>query len=175
MSENVIKISTLLKEVIAEVGDLRNIEPVPYDKGKGTFEIEYGGKQYRGKVTFTKLDQTSLGLLKLPAIVNTSNTKEGYNVGYSVEGVGTQALRSNLKVLLSVLKAVSLIAMDHILKFPNAIHLIFAESKTEAGYNDQQKLAIYQQILGHNLPKGFRIGKAEIEGVAQGLFIVKNN
>lgn len=175
MSTNVIKISQLLKELVNEVGDLTNIKPVPYDLAKGSFIVDYLDKQYRGKVNFTRLDKKGLSLIKLPPIVDESKIETGYNIGYSIEGISSQAIKGDIKILLSILKAVSEIVAHHIIKQPDAIYFIFAESKTEVGFNDPQKLKLYQHILGYNLPKGFRMGKAEIEGVAEGIFVVKNN
>lgn len=175
MSTNVIKISQLLKELVNEVGDLQNIQPVPYDVSKGTFAVDYLEKQYRGKVQFTRLDKKGLSLIKLPPIVDQTKIQVGYNIGYSIEGISSQAIKGDVKLLLSILKAVSEIVADHIIKQPDAMYFIFAESKVEAGFNDPQKLKLYQHILGHNLPKGFRMGKAEIEGIAEGIFIVRNS
>ena len=175
MSINVIKIGQLLKEIINEVGDLTNIQPVPYDVSKGTFTVDYLEKQYRGKVQFTRLDKKGLSLIKLPPIVDQTKIQVGYSIGYSIEGISSQAIKGDVKLLLSILKAVSEIVADHITKQPDAIYFIFAESKVEAGFNDPQKLKLYQHILGHNLPKGFRMGKAEIEGISEGIFIVKNS
>jgi hypothetical protein len=175
MSKNAIKISTLVKEVLSEVGDLRNIEPLSHDKNKQTFQVPYKGQEYTGKVTFTFMNKKGLGLFKLPPIVNVDSIDTGYNVGYSIEGVSSQFLKSDIKLLLSILKTVSVIVGDFVSKHPQAIYFIFAENKTGIGFDDKQKLTVYQQILGQNLPKGFRMGKAEIEGVAQGLFIVKKD
>jgi hypothetical protein len=175
MSHNIISIGKLLKEVISEVGDLNNIKPLPYDLKKGTFVVPYNGKDYEGKVVFTFLNEKGLSIFEFPPVVGMLNIKTGYNVGYSIEGVSSQLIRADVKLLLAILKAVSIIVADHIAKHPDSIYLFFAESKTGVGMEDPQKLTLYQQILGKNLPQGFRIGKTNILQDIPGLFICKIN
>lgn len=173
MSTNLIKITKLLKEVLNEVGDLANIKPLEYDKGNYTFKVPFKGQEYRGKVNLTYIDKQGLGLYKIPPVVNLDKIDKGYNIGYSIEGVSSQYLKSDTKLLLAILKTVSILAGDFIFKHPDAIYFIFAESKTGIGFDENQKLGLYKQILGQNVPQGFRIGEASMAGIAQGLFIVK--
>ena len=173
MSENIISISNLLKEVINEVGDLQNIQPLSYDLEKGTFVVPYKEKEYRGKVTFTFLNEKNLNAFGLPPVVDLSKIKTGYNIGYSVEGVGSQFFRGDAKLLFAVLKTVSILVADFIEKHPDSLYLVFGENKIGVGMEDPQKLALYQQILGQNLPQGFRVGKVSILDTVPGLFICK--
>jgi hypothetical protein len=173
MSDNVIKISKLLKEVINEVGDLRNIVPLEYNKDNNTFIVPYKGHEYTGKVTFTFLNKQGLKLFKVPPVVNLDNIDTGYNIGYSIEGVASQFIKSNISLLLSVLKTVSIITGEFINKHPDAIYFIFAESKVGIGFDEKQKLGLYKHIVGQNIPQGFRIGEASIAGIAEGIFIVR--
>jgi len=173
MSEKIITITNLIREVLNEVGDLQNIQTLPYDSDKGTFTVPYGGKEYRGKVTFTFLNEKGLSVFELPPVVDLSKIKTGYNIGYSIEGVGSQFIKGDTKLLFTILKTVSIIVAEFIKKHPDSLYLVFGESKTGIGMDDPQKLALYQQILGKNLPQGFRIGKASILKDIPGLFICK--
>jgi hypothetical protein len=62
MSKNMLTLSKLLKEIINEVGDLKNIKPFPYNLEKGTFTVLYKEEQYKGKVTFTFLNEKGLSI-----------------------------------------------------------------------------------------------------------------
>ena len=173
MSANTITLAQLLKEVINEVGDLQNIQPLQYDLEKQTFTVPYKGKECRGKVTFTFLNEKGLSIFELPPVVDLSKIKTGYNIGYSIEGVGSQFIIGDAKLLLTVLKTVSIIVADFVKKHPDSLYLVFGESKTGIGMEDKQKLTLYRQILGKNLPEGFRIGEASILKEIPGLFICK--
>lgn len=173
MSQNTIKIAQLIKEVIEEVGDLQNIQPLPYDLEKGTFTVPYKGKEYRGKVLFTFFNKQGLEMIKFPPVVDLAKFTTGYSIGYSIEGIGSQYIRGDAKLLFTVLKTVSILISEFITNHPESIYLIFAENKTGIGMEDPQKLLLYKQILGKNLPQGFRIGEMGIEGIVQGLFICK--
>lgn len=173
MSQNTIRISQLIKEIVSEVGDLQNIQPLPYDLEKGTFVVPHKGKDYRGKVLFTFFNKQGLEVIQFPPVVDLANFTTGYNIGYSIEGIGSQYIRGDAKLLFTVLKTVSILVADFIANHPESIYLIFAENKTGIGMEDPQKLALYKQILGKNLPQGFRIGEMGIEGIVKGLFICK--
>lgn len=173
MSKDTVKLAHLLKEIINEVGDLQNIQPLPYDLDKGTFTVPYREKEYRGKVTFTFLNEKGLSVFELPPVVDLSKIKTGFNIGYSIEGVSSQFIRGDAKLLFAILKTVSILVTEFIKKHPDSLYLIFGENKAGIGMEDPQKLAIYRQILGRNLPEGFRIGEASILKHIPGLFICK--
>jgi hypothetical protein len=173
MSKSIIALTTLLREVVNEVGDLQNIQPLLHDISKGTFTVPYKGKEYRGKVTFTFLNTKGLSAFDFPPVVDLQQIKTGYNVGYSIEGISSQFIKADTKLLLSILKTVSIVVADHVEKHPNSIHVFFGENKTGIGMEDPQKLAMYGQILGKNLPQGYRMGEVKLLQEIQGLFICK--
>lgn len=173
MSQNTVRIAQLIKEIVSEVGDLQNIQPLPYDLEKGTFVVPHKGKEYRGKVLFTFVNKQGLEMIQFPPVVDLANFTTGYNIGYSIEGIGSQYIRGDAKLLFTVLKTVSILVADFITNYPESMYLIFAENKTGIGMEDPQKLLLYKQILGKNLPQGFRIGEMGIEGIVKGLFICK--
>lgn len=173
MSQNTIRIAQLIKEIVSEVGDLQNIQPLPYDLEKGTFVVPHKGKEYRGKVLFTFFNKQGLEIIQFPPVVDLANFTTGYNIGYSIEGIGSQYIRGDAKLLFTVLKTVSILVADFVINHPESIYLIFAENKTGIGMEDPQKLLLYKQILGKNLPQGFRIGEMGIEEIVKGLFICK--
>jgi len=173
MSQKPIKLYRILKEILTEVGDLKNIVPFEHDLSRGTFTVVYKNIEYRGKVTFLQLNEKGLEPVKLPPVVDIRRFSTGFNIGYSVEGITSQFLKGDLKLLLTILKTVSLIVGDFIGRHPDPLFLIFAESKTGTGYEDSQKLLIYGEVLGKNIPQGFRIGEMEIAHVTRGLFICK--
>lgn len=173
MSKNMLTLSKLLKEIINEVGDLKNIKLFPYNLEKGTFTVLYKEERYKGKVTFTFLNEKGLSIFELPPVVDLTKIKTGYNVGYSIEGVSSQYIKGDIRLLLTILKTVSIIVAEFIEKHPDSLYLFFGENKTGVGMDDPQKLALYQQILGNNLPQNFRIGKTSILKTVPGLFICK--
>ena len=103
MSQNTIRIAQLIKEIVSEVGDLQNIQPLPYDLEKGTFTIPYKGKEYRGKVLFTFFNKQGLEMIQFPPAVDLANFTTGYNIGYSIEGVSSQFIRGDAKLLFAIL------------------------------------------------------------------------
>lgn len=153
-----IELFKLLSEIINEVGDLSNIEPYKFslkDTG-GDFKTEEG---YRVNVNLTKWSSNLHKNLVFPPIVEIEG-KNIYNIGYSIEGEGSQFIKSNYKTLIKILKTVSLIIEHHVkrLDSQNPIFTLFATDKRGKGHEDKQKTLIYKEILSKNIPTGYRIG-----------------
>jgi hypothetical protein len=153
-----IKLLKLLAEVINEIGDLSNIESYNYnitDKG-GNFKTE---DEYEVNVDITAWPPSLYKQFKFPPVVELNNNPI-YNIGYSIEGQGSQFMKSNYKILIKILKTVSLIVEHHINKLDsqNPIFTLFAEDKKGKGHDDTQKTLIYKEILSKNLPPNYRIG-----------------
>jgi hypothetical protein len=155
-----VNLISLLTEIINEVGDFSNIEPYEYnltDIG-GDFTIE---NKYKAKVVIMEWgDNTEF---KFPPIVENPSSRPIYNIGYEIEGSAEQFLRSNYKILIKILKTVSLIVEEHIkqLDSKNPIFTIFSTGKKGVGYEDPQKMILYKEILSKNLPSDYRIGMGE--------------
>ena len=166
MSTKFGKLIPIYEQIINEVGDLKNIKPFPIN-GEN-FAVEYNNEKLRGKVSFT---QANIEMFELPPIAE--KWDEAYNIGYSIEGFGSQYLKGNLKLLLKILKTVSIIISNYIKQNPDNLYLIFAESKYGMEYEDPQKLLIYGEILKKHLPNQFRMGETNFAGIAKGIFIIK--
>jgi len=153
-----IKVFKLLSEIINEIGDLSNIEPYKYNlKGTGgDFKTEEG---YRVNVNISKWPSDFHKNLIFPPIVETEG-KNIYNIEYSVEGETSQFTKSNYKILIKILKTVSLIVKHYVEKLDsqNPIFTLFATDKKGKGQEDKQKTLIYKEILSKNIPTSYRIG-----------------
>jgi len=156
-----IDILKLLAEVINEIGDLSNIEPYNYNikSTGGDFRIEDG---YRVSVNLTTWPPPLHKNFIFPPVVELNNNPI-YNVGYTIEGEGSQFIKSNYKTLIKILKTVSLIVEHHLnrLDSQNPIFTFFAEGKKGKGHDDRQKTLMYKEILSKNIPPNYRIGVGE--------------
>lgn len=160
MKKENIKFTNLIKEIINEVGDLKNISNFNYDltKNGGIFYIE---DKYRCIVTLNKIPLKLYSSLNLPPILDYEN-RDIISVGFSIEGNDEQYLKSNYELLLKTLKTVVNILKDSINRYPyNVIFIFIATSKLGVGFNDSQKMLLYKAILQQNIPTGYRMGEGE--------------
>jgi hypothetical protein len=165
----------LVKEIIQEVGDLRNVEPYKFNYVKtlhaGAFTIpEIGG------VTMYIEDITHDILLgELPPVFS-PYANEIFQIGYTVEGVGTQYKKTDYKQLIKILKTVleftKRAVPDVLEKYgQGTIFGIASQAKdTEDFIPSPQKDALYRAIVLQNLPEGFRNVELNLNGKPTILF-----
>lgn len=166
MKKQTVELSGLLNEILHEVGDLKNINTLPYelnDNG-GTFYFEYEHQKCKCNVMFTTVPKDINRSFVLPPIINSLH-KQIIAMGYSVEGTDEQYLKTNYRLLLTILKTVVNIINESISKYPqDSIFVAMATSKLGAGFNDPQKIKLYRLIAQQNLPTGYRMGEGTFLG-----------
>lgn len=166
MKKENIELSKLLQEIITEVGDLKNISDYNYDLNNngGIFYFEYKNQKLKCKVSLTEVPPQINTSFKLPPIINQSN-KPIISVGFDIEGIDEQYLKSDYSLLLKILKTVVNIFKNHLPNYPeDSIFVFMATSKTGEGFNDPQKMKLYKIILQQNLPTGYRMGDGSFVG-----------
>ena len=152
----------LIKEsYLTEVGDLKGIKSFPYEE---TFQDEYTFKSNVGVV------EVNFEVF-YPLDIDLDVSYEGFdygeelkNVSYTLEGVDSQYLKSNPRELFKILKTV-VDTTNHFISenSPYAL-LFFGVSKDGSLQDDKQKNSLYLSIMNQNLPTGYRLSKATVEG-----------
>ena len=160
------ELSTLLNEIITEVGDLKNITSFPYDLNDngGVFYFEYKQEKCKCVVEFTKIPKDINKTFRLPLVVDPTG-KQIVSMGYSVEGTDEQYLKADYSLLLKILKTVVTVINDYIKNYPeDSIFIVMATSKLGSGFNDPQKIKLYKLIAQQNLPTDYRMGEGSFLG-----------
>jgi len=154
-----------------EYGDLKNIEPYSFsqkDATNYTFDSEEGSKV---DVIFTKITALEVKYTKIPKIIDKEKISSYFNLGYKVEGVGSQAKKSDLKELLRIMKTITTVVDDFLGKNNGAALLVFEENKNpQFGYVKGQKSLLYNAVINQNLPSGYTSREVSFMD-AQGLII----
>jgi len=152
----------IIKETINEVMDFVNVNNYEYEIHNSTisnnlsliglFKLDDGaiGNVYAEKIKPEEID--------IPPIFD-KNKHEIINIVYSINNVTKQYQKSELKVLIRVLKTVSTIVKDFIQKHEkeNPIYILHAESKNDFELFDRQKRELYGMILSKQLPSYYRL------------------
>ena len=158
---NIKELKQLIKEsYITEIGDLKGIKPFPYEQVLGD-EYEFQSNVGRVNVNFEELTQSDTDLK-----VSYGGFDYGQpqvNVGYTLEGVDSQYLKSNPRELFKILKTIVDITNDYISKQSPYVLLFFGVSKDGGLKDDRQKNSLYLSIMNQNLPTGYRLSKATIK------------
>lgn len=163
----------LIEELLKEVGDLSNIKPFDFKfRGdEGYFNIDEDTEVIMFYNQLTNHDKSKLTDYNQILEVNKNPV---FDIGFSVKGVITQALKSDLKLLNRILKTV-LIYSKHIMDIIEdnyreykPIFIIASQAKnTKVFKDDEQKLEYYEYIILNNLPDTHRkyTGKYENKNV----------
>jgi len=161
MKQDNISLLVLLQEVINEIGDLNNIKGFNYvlTKDGGRFSIQIDEKPVRVNVKIKETDVPN-DTFNLPPIIK-PESKTIYNLGFDIEGNDQQFQKTNLSLLIRVMKTVVDITTNLIKNYNNSIFVILATSKTGKGFNDPQKIKLYKLLLQNHLPSGYRSGDFE--------------
>jgi hypothetical protein len=161
-TSNKVSLLVLLKETLNEIGDLNNIEPFPYilTSYGGTFDIEipnYGVIDVRvvtEDVSNFKQD------FHFPPIINPEG-KELINIAYSIDGTDSQFAKTNISLLMRILKTISEMINEILVKYEDPLFIIMASDKFGGVKSDPQKFKFYKLILRQNMPSGWRIGEGK--------------
>lgn len=168
MKKDTLSLLTLLHEVIAEVGDLKNIQPYPHSDDSFTLEDGSIVKVEMYKLASREIFQT----LKIPNILN---TREGdvYNISFSVEDVDAQFKKSSYAELVRIIKTVMDILVDQTESLEiGSTFIITPISKLGALRLDPQKYELYKAILTKNLPSNYRMAEGTSFGI-RSIFLQK--
>lgn len=174
---NIKELKQLIKEsYITEIGDLKGIKPFPYEQVLGD-EYEFKSNLGKVEVSFSEYSQPDTNLKV--SYEGFDYTQTQVNVGYTLEGVGSQYLKSNPRELFKILKTVVDITNDYISKQSPYVLLFFGSSKDGSLKDDKQKNSLYLSIMNQNLPTGYRLSKAtikseEMRGEMNGYVLFKN-
>lgn len=156
MSTSAIKLLSLLSENLMEYGDLKNIEPYSFNQKDAltyTFNSEEGSNV---DAIFTKITPLEVYSTKIPEIIDKKKISSYFKIGYKVEGVGSQAKKSDLMELLRIMKTITIVADDFIGKNNGAALLVFEENKNpKIGFIKERKSLLYHAIISQNLPSGY--------------------
>lgn len=136
----------ILNEIlIKEIGEA-NIPPLKWEKINGgayTFKININNSIEMVEVFFEPMwvEEISKQYYLPPKLWNSKNT---WNVGYTVGGTDTQFVKSNIKVLLQIISTVVDIIKNFISsKNPDALYI----TATEKEENKTQKSPLYDAYL----------------------------
>lgn len=156
-----IKLITLLREVVNEVGDLKNITPYDYEltNNGGKFTFVEDGEVLNVEVKIEDITNQKEHFM-IPPVLNPKN-KNLYNVSYTVNGNDRQFIKSNPHILIKILKTVTEIIKNIISKYENPIFVILAQNKIEGIKTDLQKFNYYKLILMQNIPTGYRYSEGK--------------
>lgn len=144
-----IRLKSILKEVLNEIGDIQNIKPYPFSKTSNQlyeFETEDG-----------ELVQVSF-LIAPISLIGIEDTKEKTftNIGFTISGSETQLKKSKYSYLIKILKTVVEVIIDY-LKINHPKYLfISSTNKTDEKSMiiwDSQKTKLYQAIMIKNINK----------------------
>lgn len=167
-----IELVGLIKEVIGEVGDLKNIIPIELLRkkinvdGRSTalfsLPIEENDMPINGIIRITNITEY-LDRVELPPVAAQDVV---YNIGFEIGGEDTQYVKSDYKILLSTLKAVAQFVQEHMQELDTEVTYIIGatDKKFGAHIEDRQKSSLYRAIIGKNLPGGWRAGTGKLDG-----------
>ncbi len=164
----------LLKEALTDIYlealDFKNVRSYPISDD-GIFKTSSGAI---GKVNTEYIDYDDITQLQLPQIVSQSydfyrrkkpEHSSMYNFGYGIDGLDTQAKKTNYKELLEILLTV----MEYLRKFieknkPFAVTIVATDKKGGPSADLQKKL-IYDRMISNNIPKGYAEDKITFYGI----------
>jgi hypothetical protein len=159
---NIKELKHIIKEsYITEVGDLKGIKPFPYE------EISWGEYKFKSNIGKVEVGFEEFYLTDVDLDVSYKGfdyEEDLVNVAYTLEGVDSQYLKSNPRELFKILKTVVDITNYFISENSPYALLFFGISKDGSLQGDKQKNSLYLSIMNQNLPTGYRLSKATIEG-----------
>jgi len=165
MKKESIKLISLINEMIEEIGDLSNIEPLPR-RGFNNWEVPGKDEEtYKLEMDISPVPLYSKAkyLNKIPPSYDTS--EDLYHVSFAIENMDTQFMKTSPKILFRILKTVASEIKKSLSRAEDAdsnpILMIGAQSKLGLGKEDPQKLKLYKAIIAKNLPSGYRINSVK--------------
>jgi hypothetical protein len=156
------RIMNLIEELINEVGDLTNIKPFDF-KFRGDDGYFYIDEKTEVVMFYNQLSNENKSNLNNYNKILEIDKNPIFDIGFSVNGEITQAVKGDLKLLNKILKTV-LIYAKHVIdiiednyKEYKPIFLIGSQAKnTKIFKDDEQKMEYYTYIILNNLPDTYR-------------------
>ena len=158
-----------LTDVYLEALDFKNVLPYPISKD-GKFTTSSGAS---GKVLIQNVEN-DLDEINLPKIVMQSydfykrkkpEHSRIYNFEYTIDGLDTQAKKTNYKELLEILLTVMKYVKNFIEKTKPFAVVILPTDKRGGLSTDLQKKLIYDRMISDNIPKEYNIDKASVDEI----------
>ena len=160
------KLASILKEVLNEIGDLSKVQPLPFETSSPLdyyFHLEDGTQV---KLNFAPLNVVSrYGTFTTDSeLYNDSerDPRKEFNTSFIVGGTQHQYAKSDLKSFNQLLKTVLVCIQDFMSKNnPNALWS-FGVDKNGKLAGDKQKSLLYYALTQKNKPEGFQVAKATL-------------
>lgn len=175
-------LSSLIKEIINEVGDLGNIEPYPFSTMSDTYANFKTDDSEKVSVYFEDITDI-MDKSSIPKVFDPKNNLIIQFV-YDVQGSTSQYKKTSFGELIKILKTVLVFFKE---KIPyifskygkNVIIVISSQSRYSDTFNpnDPQKDALYQEVVIKNLPSGFRnqiVDISSLDGVSKRSILIQN-
>jgi hypothetical protein len=173
-----LNLMSLISEMIAEVGDLRNVETYPYKTyvtGNG-YGAQFtamlpNGNSVEVEALIEELDKSDIAALELPPVFEKESTSEtivGFNIAFTVGGDDAQFdktdFRTYVKIIATVVEFVKDIIVENEQYYYKPLYTFASTSKTGQTGTKDIKLDYYRAVLNSNLPAGYRMGRGKYEG-----------
>lgn len=155
------KYKRLIEQRIFEILDFNNINSVKFSK-KSKFDYQFKLNDFIIDVIFDKTELNFDFVEVVPALKNLKDTVT-YNIGYSVNDTDGQFEKTNLKVLLPILKTITEIINDFITANKPISLLVFGTNKSGDIEPDSVKGKMYQLMVSKFLPAGYGHSKVKID------------
>lgn len=179
---NIIRLSKLVNEILNEVGDLKNIPIVKWQRVSDRYIFNVNNNTV--VVGFQPWTHQELKDVIIPSVENQvfqaivlkhkSLILNSYNLSYLVNGETSQSIKTDLKTFYTILSTVVAIAKDFIESNNPFIITIFSASKFGGISNDKQKDLIYAEISNQHLPSNYYIRDIKIKEMFQNDMKVEN-
>lgn len=179
----------IIKEMVTEVGDLKNIVPYSYTIKKtpyeydesdgdslslivnnyeGTFTADINGESIDVSVWMDHLHSSEVGNMSIAPVFIRDG--EVYHIGFQVGGKDAQYTKTDMKSYSRILKTVADILSEVIMENDLAtmeknLYLIGSTSKYGVRGTEDTKLRYYRAILNYNLLPGYRMGDGTYMGM----------
>lgn len=170
MSTTFVKLFEVYKEMLNEVGDMKNIKPYSFIRPnhlKYQFVVE---GDLEVTVNFMKWATEDLKYIKFPPAASIEKASAVYNIGYNIEGDDKQYMKPTAGMLFRILKTVLECIEDFMKSHSNIFITVFETSKISDENKIGQKLPLYIQLAYKNKPSGHRTGNVKFDG-EEGIYI----
>lgn len=156
MSNKTLYLTNILMEIINEIGDLKNIQPLEINGDK--FQFIYNNKEHFGKVSLEDVTEYRKHF-QFPDIIPNINDRNIVNIDYTIDNSDSRTFKSDYKMLVQILKTVVEILKDKIID-KDTIYCIFNASRNDLSIkNSNQKYMIYSTLLSNHLDETWISGE----------------
>jgi hypothetical protein len=160
---NIIKLSKLVNEILTEIGDLKGIQPVKWQRVSDRYLFQVDNNKV--ECSFQPWTHQDLIDIIIPSVDNEifqdtvvkkrALLLNSYNLAFTVNGRSDQANKTDIQTFFVILSTIVSITKDFIETNNPFILTIFSASKFGALSNDKQKDLIYAEILKQHLPANY--------------------